>query len=324
MTEYPKNETAIEGESKSAGSFWAAFLGYAVVGLFLSYCGYYVYSRPQEFAFVKDVSIPELISAAVLVIVSVLISAFQLLLFFRNFGVSLGLLELFALAMSSGLGNLVLPMRGGTAGMAVYLKKVHGLDFKAFAVIYAGTGLLMALVNTGMAVLGLGLVYLTNGFFDPLLSAVVLCLFGACLYFSLFPPPVRWKRGGLLGIVFDTAHSWHLLTRDRPLLLKLTLLFTMVPVTLTGAFHFIYQALGSSLPLSAVLVVSSLGNVANLVPIVPGALGVFDAVTIQIPKIFGLDPAVAIASALTYRVLLFGWCISLGVPGIFYLMAKAR
>ena len=41
---------------------------------------------------------------------------------------------------------------------------------------------------------------------------------------------------------------------------------------------------------SAVLITSSLGNIANLIPITPGSLGVFDTVMIQVPQIFGLVP----------------------------------
>jgi uncharacterized protein (TIRG00374 family) len=88
---------------------------------------------------------------------------------------------------------------------------------------------------------------------------------------------------------------------------------------LMSAFYLIYGALGMPLSASAVLITSSLGNIANLIPITPGSLGVFDTVMIQVPQIFGLDPARSIAATLVFRVLSFFWAFLFGIPGMIYI-----
>jgi len=317
-------------ESKEGGSrvdrrwFWGTLIGYSVVAIFAALCGHYIYSHREDFAFVATVSYLDLAVAGLFVLASFFLGIFQMGLFLKNFGVSLGFLELAAITMTTYLGNLVLPMRGGTAGAAIYLKKAHGLNFGDFAVIYAGTGLLMALVNTGLALGGLIVLYIVNGFFQLALTMLVLVFFAFCSYLSVFPPSASWKRGDFLGRLFELANSWHVLTRDRPLLLRLTVLFLLAPLLLTGSFHFVYRALGIDLVPSAVLVTSSLGNVANLVPIIPGSLGVFDAVTIQIPHMLGLDAAKSISATLLYRAILFLECIAFGIPGIIYLFSVLK
>ncbi len=300
-------------------SFWGPVLGYSVVGIFLLLCGYYVYSHRSDFVFVSTVSLPDLSIAGFLILVTLYVSALQLRLFLNEFGLKLGFMRLMALTMSMVLGNLVLPMRGGTGIIAVYLKKIHGLDLTAFAVIYAGTGLLMALVNTGLALIGLLLLFFTHGFFHPALILSVACLFAVFCYLSIFPPPVKWKRGGMLRVVFDSVNSWHALTRHRLLLLKLTLLFLIASLFLAGALYSIYHALGEPLSAFAVLITSALGNLANLVPIIPGSFGIFDAITIKIPMIFGLDTARAVAATLLFRAVFFFWGLILGIPGLLYL-----
>ncbi|MFZ5864549.1 MAG: lysylphosphatidylglycerol synthase transmembrane domain-containing protein [Thermodesulfobacteriota bacterium] len=304
--------------------FWGTVIGYSVVAIFAVLCGHYIYSHREDFAFVATVSYLDLAIAGVFVLASFFLGIFQMGLFLKNFGVSLGFMELAAITMTTYLGNLVLPMRGGTAGAAIYLKRAHGLNFGDFAVIYAGTGLLMALVNTGLALAGLIVLYVVNGFFHLALTVLVLLFFAFCSYLSVFPPSASWKRGGFLGRLFELANSWHVLTRDRPLLLRLTVLFVLAPLFLSGSFHFVYRALGIDLAPSAVLVTSSLGNVANLVPIIPGSLGVFDAVTIQIPHMFGLDAAKSISATLLYRVILFLECIVFGIPGVIYLFSVLK
>jgi uncharacterized membrane protein YbhN (UPF0104 family) len=305
-------------------SVLASALGYTFVAIFLAYCIYYLNTHRQELSFISKGSLPEIGVAACLVLASLFTNAFQLRLFFNHFGLSLRFIELVALTMSMCLGNLVLPMRGGTAIMAIYLKSVHGFNISAFAVIYAGVGLLMVLVNTGLALCSLAILNLQLGFFHLPLTIVLTLLFAFCVYLSVFPPPVTWKRTSILRPVLDAINAWYRLTLHRALLTKLTIWFALGPMFVMGAFYFIYKAFAAPLPWSAVLITSSLGNLANLAPIVPGSLGIYDAVTIQVPQIFGLDTARSITAALLYRLLMFLWCLGLGIPGLIYLFTIRR
>jgi uncharacterized membrane protein YbhN (UPF0104 family) len=308
----------------SAKSTMRSVLAYGIVAAFVLLCGHYVLAHWQDFAFVAAVSFPAIAAAGLLVLVSYVLNAYQLSLFLRNFKVSLGFVELMALTTGMLLGNLLIPMRGGTGALALYLKRVHNLDFGSFAAIYGGTAVLIALINSGMAIAALVLLGWLHSFSHPVLSIFVVGIFACCLYLSLFPPPIRWKRSGLLGLAFRAARSWHLLTRNRKLLLALALSFLAMSFALMSAFYLIYSALGMPLSASAVLITSSLGNIANLIPITPGSLGIFDAVMIQVPQIFGLDPARSIAATLVFRVLSFFWAFLFGIPGMIYVLRKGK
>ncbi|MBI5248771.1 MAG: flippase-like domain-containing protein [Desulfomonile tiedjei] len=307
-----------------ARSSWAMVAGYSVMLIFLVLCGNYVYSHIQEFAFIATVSLPDLGVAGLLILLNFGVGALQLDLFLRHYGVCLRYTELMALTGSMCLGNLVIPMRGGTGAMALYLKRVHEFNFGAFGVVYAGTALLTVLVNTAYALVGFMVLYVRYGMLQPALSILVACLFALCCYLTVFPPLLIAKDRGWLRPIFEAANSWHFLTRRRPLLLRLTLLLALTPLSLTGAFYFIYQGLGKALSVDAVLITSTLGNLANLVPVVPGSLGVFDTITIAIPQLFGLDGPRAVCATLTYRVLFFFWALLWGIPGGLYLLSSLR
>ena len=312
--------------ASSRSSVGGTVLGYSVVMLFLGLTGYYIYSHGHEFAFVARASVVDLVLAGVCVIASLIISAFQLGLFLGTFGVSMGFTELLALTMTMCLGNMVTPMRGGTGALAIYLKKKYSLDFHSFALIYGGTGLLIALMNSGLAFGGLIYLWLAYGFIHVPLSVAVAGLFALCLYLSIFPPSIKWQRqrSGIVGLVVRTANSWHEITRDRRLMTVLTGSFLATSFFLAASFFFVYRALGTELSATAVVIVSSLGNIANLFGFTPGSIGIFDAVVIQIPRLLGLDTARAIAAALTIRALLFGSSALLGIPGIMYLLVVSR
>lgn len=315
-------ETPAPEFDNGRNAFSAALIGYAIVVAFVLLCGLYIWSHWEEFAFLSRISFGGTMAAALFVLSSYVLNVLQMHLFLAKFGLKLGPAELTAITNGMILANLVIPMRGGSGALAVYLKKAHGLNFSAFAAIYAGTALLVALVNTTLALIALGLLWTLYGKFYPVLSLGIALLFGLCLYLSVFPPPVTWGREGLIGLISRPAHSWHLLTRDRRLLAHVSFLILLISLCLAGAFFFIYAAIGAPLSVSGVIVTSSLGGIANLLGITPGSLGIFDAVTIQIPQIFGLDPARAIVGTLVFRVLTFLWACILGLPGMTYMTVR--
>ena len=298
-------------------------LGYAIVALFVLFCGHYAWVHREDFSFLAAVSVLDTVLACLLVGGVYLIGAYQIGLFLKGLGLRLGAVELGALTMSMCLGNLVTPMRGGSAALAVYLKKVHNLDFSSFAVMFGGTGLLVTLINSALALGGLAVLLVGFDYVQPVVSILVASLFVVCLYLTLCPPALS-RQGGVLGFVSDAVNSWRFITRDRGLLIRLTVSFIAAALALTGSFWFIYRALGVPLSLPAVLITSSLGNIANLIGLTPGSIGIFDAVVIQIPLLFDLDPARSLAAAVLFRVLSFSWAILLGIPGLVYLLVRIR
>jgi len=299
-----------------------AILSTVFVFAFLFFCARYVDSHWKEFYFLKAVSIPRLMVAAGLVLASYLLTGYQLGLFLSKFGLRVGSLELMALTASMMLGNLILPMRSGTAGLAVYLRKVHHLNFESFALIYGGTAVLVALINSAAAAAALGYLALMNRVCYPLLILLTGgALFGS-LYLILAPLPGSSKNHGVLGILARVSLGWQAITRDHELMKALTASTILIWITLVGAFYFIYESMGTLISFSAIVMTASIGNIANLVPLTPGSLGVFDAATIQIPALFGIGIAQSLAATMLWRSLCFGWAFLLGIPGSLYLMKK--
>lgn len=290
--------------------------------MFVLLCGWYVKSHWSDFAFLADVSLGDVVVAALLVLASYVLNVLQMHCFLSKLGLRLGYMELTGITNGMILANLIIPMRGGTGGFAVYLKKIHGLDFGAFAVMYAGTALIVAMINTGLSLMALVLLAAMYGRVYPVLSLGVSALFACCVFLCVFPPRAVWGRGGLTGLALRLAHSWHLLTRDRRLLTRVSVLLLLISLCLTASFYFIYRSIGAPLSPCAVMITSSLSSIANLVPLTPGSLGIFDAVAIQIPQLFGLDPARAIAGTLVFRILTFVWACVLGIPGMIYILAR--
>lgn len=313
-----------QSSGESTRGLYRSLIGYGIVLVFAALCCRYLVEHRADFAFVAGLCVSDIAAASLLVLVMYLINSYQLRLLLQSFGLSPGYGEMVAITTAMLLGNLVLPLRGGSGALAVYLKKVYKLDFHEFAAIYGGTAVLIALINTGLAMIGLAALVFVHGFVNPGLCAVVAILFAGSVYLSIFPPPVTWKRKGIFAPLLDAAHSWHILTRNRRLLALQIATILVIALTMAGIFSFIYRGLGTPLSFSAVVITSSLGNVAGLIPLTPGGLGIVDAVVVQIPQIYGLDPARSLAAALAFRVLTLAWACALGIPGTFYALRASR
>lgn len=320
----PETTSLQESSSGISTSIWRIVLAYGIVALFVGLCAYHFYTHREDFAFLANVSLPDLAAAGLCIGAAIFAGMYQLKPFFDHYGLPIGFLELLALTTTSSLGNLLLPMRGGTAALAFYLKKVHGMSFTDFSLTYAGTGILTVLTNSAFALIGLAVLFLKDGFFHLAISVIVVGLFGVCLVVIVFPPRIGSTRGGIWGLVGAAFNGWHALSRDRALFAKASTALIVVLLCITGSFAFLYRALGLPLSFFAVLVTLGVGNIATLVPVTPGSLGIFDAVTIQIPLIFGLDVARAIAATVLYRTLFLLWALILGIPGFCYLTLRVR
>lgn len=297
-------------------------IAYGIIAVGVIVFAEHIYSNAAEYDFLKQINTRDMFIAGTLVIVGYLLNSYQLWLFLGHFGVSLSFTEVTALAVTMILGNLTLPMRGGSGALAVYLKTVHKLDFQSFAVIYGGTAILITLINSGPALVALIYLYFTEDFFNGALFTIVTVMLITCIYLSVFPPPFKNRNNRIIGFIVNVANSWRLLTKNRKLLTKLAVSLILTTIVLTFTFHYIYRSIGANAPFSGVLLVSSLGTIANLVPFTPGSFGFVEAVTIQVPQLFGIDFVKSMSSAAIFRILNVILSISLGIPSAIYLLRR--
>jgi uncharacterized membrane protein YbhN (UPF0104 family) len=301
------------------------FIGLSVVLIFFIFISYYLSIHWDDFYSLWKLSYQKTILAGIFLLFGLLLNCYQINLFLQKFDVRLGLFELIFVTHGMMLGNMVIPMRGGSGGFAVYLKKAHQLNYHKFGVIYGGTAILVGLVSSVMGLGALGFIAIKFGIFEPSLTLVLTALLLGCAYLTLFTP--RFKKNGsgrTLNFLIRMNESWVGLTKDVTLLIKVTVTLILITLSQTFSLYFIYLAIDRPLSFSATLITSCLGAVAYLVPITPGSLGVFDAVIIEAPRLLGLDTTAAIMGAVWLRILSFVICLALGLPGLFYFFRAIR
>lgn len=291
--------------------------------VFVLGCVAYVYFHAEDFYSVMEASKLQLGVAVVFILCSFMATCYQLDLFLRRFDLKIGKIELLAITHAMMLGNLVIPMRGGSGGLAIYLKKIHNLNFTAFAAIYGAGALLVALINSFLAFTALMSLWIFAGYFQLTLFVFVSSLLLVCLYFAVFVPSIPRSERYLMVRLREIADSWKAIILHRRLAACLTLSVTLMSFALIGSLYFIYRAINEPLTLEATVITSSVGSIVSLVPLTPGSIGVFDVAIIEIQRIFGLTTAQSIAAAIIFRTLTFLLSFLLGVPGMVYMYIKS-
>jgi uncharacterized membrane protein YbhN (UPF0104 family) len=297
-------------------------VGYAALLGAVGFLAGYVYSRWDDFRFISQLSPTWSGAAAICIFIGYLLNAHQLRLFLKEFGIEPGFIENITITLNMILGNLILPMRGGSGALAVYLKTVHKLDFAAFAAMYGGTAVLVIFVNSGLALIGIAALYLAHGYFNWILPAVVGGLFLTCAFVTFLSPEAHFRAEWIPRFVRDVWDSWRRLSRNRKLVFRLALSFVETAAAYTAAFHCLYMAVNAPLSLLGTALISTLGTITNLIPFTPGSIGFFEAVSIQVPQLFNMDLSHAVAAAALFRAVSFA-VASIGLPGLWRLRRQS-
>ena len=114
----------------SQTSLIRSVLAYGIVAAFVILCAYYVFEHWQDFAFVASVSFPSIVAAGTSGPGQLRAQRVPIESIPEELQSVAGITELMALTTGMLLGNLLIPMRGGTGGLALYLEKSARSGFR--------------------------------------------------------------------------------------------------------------------------------------------------------------------------------------------------
>jgi uncharacterized membrane protein YbhN (UPF0104 family) len=264
-------------------------------------------------------------------------------------GVAVGLRESIGLAVMTSAINAFVPLQGGVAARAVYLKKWHGLELSRFAATFLGYNILRLCAASSLAcAAGLWLMWQpasgdgsaaaaasreTAGlqWLVAISAAMAAAAFGTCFirpaWFRTFcgRGVTEWPVGqrsleriAWLRPIFMLHAGWLELIRCPAFLLKvfaLVVLQIMAEVVMVWAA---WNAVGAMLSPVASLLVASFGILTGLTGLTPGGIGLVDLVSVAVGATVAIDPARGIAANVAARG------VGLAVLGVIAPLAFAR
>jgi uncharacterized membrane protein YbhN (UPF0104 family) len=223
----------------------------------------------------------------------------------NKLGRRIGIWECLSLSVVTTGVNILTPIQGGTVVRAVYLKRLHNLEYGRFLATLIGSQVLMVIVCSvfaAAAVMWMSFIVHRPGL-GVVLGAAAICLVVSML--ACFFPRISAKGNWVLDNVAMISDSWHRL-RARPLFLATLMALVGLRVgCLLLSFWTACAAIGIQLGFVEATAIGALGTLASLLSIVPGALGIYEAVVAFVGTAVAVVPAAqSVVAALLSRVVL--------------------
>jgi uncharacterized membrane protein YbhN (UPF0104 family) len=252
----------------------------------LSIGAWYIVAHRARFAVLLTVPLPGIAALATLTVAFRAGEAIVLRLAVRHLGVSLGIGESNLLAWATGYWNL-LPAKPGTGALALYLKHRHNVHYSGFAAYVIAVNLLRVAAGALVGAVA-SFVFWTRGQLPPILPVVFGSMLACCALVMVAPS--RWHyegRSRILRALSNTGHAWHVMRARRGLLLRISWLRAVECGLGASGTWLCFRLTGTPLSAGQALVLMPVSMLVHIVTLVPGQLGVREALAGAVAAAFG-------------------------------------
>ena len=217
----------------------------------------------------------------------------------KAFRIRLASLEWLSLSLASSFANYFLPFRGGTGIRALYMNNVHGFPITRFVSTLGIMYLMHIVVNGLLAVAVAGLV-------------AMLFRFEVRREFHTFP----------MAQIAKLINAWQAVRADRGLVTKLWILMVAMTLATVWQCRTAFDALSIALPWDGVVVYAASKNLATLIGLTPGSMGVVELISIYLGTVLGYSTADALSVQALIRAVAIASLLLLGPIALIYLRRR--
>ena len=226
-------------------------------------------------------------------------------------------MEAFWLMILRAYSSLFIP-RSGFGATGIYLKKRFGLRYASYTALLLPIGIVQIAVIGMLGLVSMGLLSFAEGVKTPpgiLLLFAGSGLFAGALLVVRFRLPESWT-GRLAHFLRGFTESWHQLSSNRALLLKLVALHAAGIVGRSFRLYLVFWSLGVTTDFLGVLVASLIADLAFIVSITPAGLGFREAAIVFGASLTGATKEEALAAAFLDRLVMIVTLVILAQIGL--------
>jgi uncharacterized membrane protein YbhN (UPF0104 family) len=246
--------------------------------------------------------------------------------FVADEGIHLTPVEWFGLAVGSNVSNIVIPISGGIAARAGYLKARYGYPLSKFSALAAASYLIIFFVSglTGLSILA---IYRLRGSFINMAAVLVLAAMTLGPVLVLILPienlPLK-SSNRVLRWITAALDGWRIFRTNLSLLLQAAIIVFLLQVSQAIAIYFSLKGITPNVPFMSALLIGVLINLTNFVRITPGSLGVREAVAGLAAQLAGYTITDGFGAALLSRGAKWAISFTVGPVLLFILTRRAQ
>ena len=275
----------------------------------------------EDFKILLSVNPSTLVLIAIGHSTALFVNGLFLKIILKIFDKKMTIAESFHASLITATGNLFLPAGGGSGIQAVFLKKSHGLSYKNFLSALSGNYIIVFLLISLIGIIALLFIDTPLTFEYAAIFIAFCSVFILTLWLTIFGLPnwmLKYKSNGgsFVGKIFtnivNVMKGWNLITKNRKVILTLTLLTAINFMALLLISYFSLLGAGAHVSFWGLVLYAVLGSMSLLVNLTPGALGIKEAIYIFSSTVIGVTTPQIVGAAILdrgikYIILIFSW-----------------
>lgn len=289
-----------------------AITGTVILLIFLVF---YIIKHSSDFAQLVSVGthhFPTILLASFLFFILISLNGYLFNILLSAFDLKLPFREWCGLAVTNNFYNLITPFKGGMAALALYLKEKYGFGYMHYIAVQ-GAIQFFTLFTAALTVLicipfmkdipgeAKGPVFLL--FFLGIIFQVIILIYS---------PRFRKREGKWFQRLINLNNGWTAIKGNKKLVAAL-LIVNFIQRFLKGVFLvLVYGCIGIKLDFVSALFISSVGMFSLIITLLPGNLGIDDAINIFSARLAGVFLNGAIAATLLGRMINLAVSLTLG------------
>jgi len=272
-----------------------------------------------EFAGLVDLSPGFIVEMSVLIVLFQTILGVKIRAATRAFDVRLAPHQWFAVAQVNSLLNY-LPIRSGPIVSAAYLKGAFDFPYTRYASVLGAGFVLTVIVFASMGCLGIVGMAVSGGIVLwevlPIYAVMIVAPLGVFLWMGKNPGGIRNR------LLVRFREGWAIIARDAVCLGTLVVADCFLVIIDSFRILLSYRAVGVDVPYLAGWAMIPLANLAGVLSLVPGGLGVREGVMGLLSRMAGIGFESGVYATGLDRALLMVWLVILGVTSMLALVLK--
>ena len=271
---------------------------------------FYIREYSDQFIKITEVGASGIAILVVLFLVSRALTVLPMIWFLSKHNASLSILEAIKLDLSTAYLNY-LPLKAGLFAKGAYLKKVHNIRYTDYVSISLSLTIIQMLT---VGVLGTGIsIYVNSGVF---ISSIFIALSTACILVLNIPKKSLkskfFEKNRISSLIADIVVGWQILTSDSRFLAIVLLLVCSATLTVGLRLVLCYSFLSLETGIAEILLISLASIPVRVIGIVPGAIGIREAVIGAFDLALGGNFQTGVIAASLDRLILLGCLFVLG------------
>jgi uncharacterized membrane protein YbhN (UPF0104 family) len=268
----------------------------------------YFMGHREEFHVIGTVSVGAVVLLSILQLFSGIFYGLQLKVLTDHYKLNLNFFQWYGLIRATSFANLWLPSGAGTSVKALYLKKVHNLDYSSFIALTAVMNLIKFMVNSFFACM---LLLVTIRSAPLFLFVVSFALFAVTSVSVLLAHRISIRFFSSWDFLKKVVEEWRDIRKDRAAVVKLILVSCLIFVVAGAQVFVSFRAFAFDLSFLTGGLIAACTTVAGVIALIPGNFGIREAIIVGISGIDGIGVNEGIHAAALSRITGIVWTLLL-------------